>query len=56
MWVKKLLFVFLVTGFIQTAYADQSLTIYSPDGNIQLGILHRTDGSIAYQVFIKGKL
>ena len=55
MWVKKLLFVFLVTGFIQTAYADQSLTIYSPDGNIQLGILHRTDGSIAYQVFYKGK-
>jgi hypothetical protein len=55
MFLKKIFIVLLFTGLVKTAAADQSITLNSPDGNIQLGLLHRTDGSLTYRVFYKGK-
>lgn len=55
MFLKKIFIILLFTGLVKTAAADQSITLNSPDGNIQLGLLHRTDGSLTYRVFYKGK-
>jgi hypothetical protein len=55
MKVKKILIAFLFTGFVQAAYADQSINLNSPNGNIRLAVLYRTDGSVIYSVFYKGK-
>ncbi|HRF16655.1 MAG TPA: glycoside hydrolase family 97 N-terminal domain-containing protein, partial [Chitinophagaceae bacterium] len=38
-----------------TVFADQSVTLHSPDGNVQLGLLHRSNGDLTYRVFYKGK-
>lgn len=55
MLLKRLLTILFMSGIVQQAFADQSITISSPDNNIQLGILHRTNGDIVYRVFYKGK-
>ena len=55
MLFRKIFSVILFTGFIQTANADQVIPLNSPDGNIRLGFLQHTDGSIGYRVFYKEK-
>ncbi len=55
MLVKRLLPVLLFTGLVQLAYADTTVTISSPNNNIQLSVVHRTDGSLQYAVTYKGK-
>ncbi|MBL0131006.1 MAG: glycoside hydrolase family 97 protein [Chitinophagaceae bacterium] len=55
MLFRKIFIVILFTGFIQTANADQVISLNSPDGNIRLGFLQHTDGSIGYHIFFKGK-
>lgn len=55
MWYRKLCLVILLAGFVQTARADETITIHSPDGNLQLGFTHRTDGTVAYQLLYKGR-
>jgi glucan 1,4-alpha-glucosidase len=55
MMMKRLLFILLLSGLATTSFADQQLTAHSPDGNIQLGIFHRTNGDLFYSVFYKGK-
>lgn len=55
MWFKKILTALLFTGIFQTVYADQAINLNSPDGNIQLGLLHRTDGSLVYHIYYKAK-
>ena len=55
MWYKKLLLVVLLAGIFQAAKADQQIIIHSPDGNIMLGIMQGSNGSLQYQVLYKGK-
>lgn len=55
MFWKKIIATFLFTGIVQAAYADQSIQLNSPNGNIRLGVTHRTDGSLVYQLFYQGK-
>lgn len=52
---KKSIAAFVAVLFAQIVYAEQSITIQSPDQNIQLGIMHRDNGDIVYCVFYKGK-
>src|SRR5258706_6445572 len=55
MLLKRLLFTFFTALFFQLTYADQSINLSSPGGNIQLGVTHRDNGELVYQVFYKGK-
>lgn len=55
MFLKRLLISLVLIGLVQLVYADQSINISSPNNNIQLGLLHRTNGDLVYQVFYKGK-
>ena len=55
MWLKKILTALLFTGIFQSVYADQAINLNSSDGNIQLGLLHHTDGSLVYHIYYKGK-
>src|SRR5258706_15855099 len=55
MLLKKTLVALFFTIFFQTAYADQIIKIGSPDGAVQLGFIHHTDGSIFYSVTYKGR-
>jgi hypothetical protein len=55
MLLKRLLPVLLFAGFSSAALADQSVTLHSPDGNVQLGLFHRSNGDLVYRVFYKGK-
>jgi len=55
MLYRKLLLLLLFTGLSRFVHADQSIGLRSPDGNIRINLLHRTDGSISYSVFYKDK-
>jgi hypothetical protein len=55
MFSRRLFIAILFLANVNLVYADQSINIASPDGNIQLGILHRTNGDLIYRVFYKGK-
>ena len=55
MLLKRLLPVLLFAVFNSAVFADQSVTLHSPDGNVQLGLVHRSNGDLAYKVFYKGK-
>lgn len=55
MLLKRLLPVLLFAGFSSAVFADQSVTLHSPDGNVQLGLFHRSNGDLVYRVFYKGK-
>ena len=55
MWFKKILAALLFTGLFQSAYADLGINLHSPDGNIQLNVLQRTDGSLVYRIYYKDK-
>jgi hypothetical protein len=53
---KNLVFAVLFAVFFQGASAQQpSINFHSPDGNIRLGLLQGTDGSMKYSIFYKGK-
>ena len=56
MLYKKILIAIFLTGFVKTAIADQPINFNSPNGTIRLSLVHRTDGSIGYQVIYKGKM
>jgi hypothetical protein len=55
MWVTKLLLALFCCALSLFAYADQTIKIKSPDGNIQLELEHEGDGELKYQLFFKGK-
>ena len=55
MFLKKIVVAFLLICLVQVVYADQGIKINSPDGNIQLSLIHRTDGSMFYSIIYKGK-
>lgn len=52
---KKIMAAFIALLSVQFVYADQNITIQSPDQNIQLGVLHRDNGDVVYRVLYKGK-
>ncbi|MBC7872820.1 MAG: glycoside hydrolase family 97 protein [Ferruginibacter sp.] len=53
---KNLVFAVLFAFFFQAAAAQQpTINFHSPDGNIRLGLLQGTDGSMKYSIFYKGK-
>lgn len=52
---KKIMAAVIAVLLVQFVYADQSIIIQSPDQNIQLGIMHRDNGDVAYRVLYKGK-
>ena len=55
MFLKRFFAVLFGAILIQHAYADQSISFYSPDGNIQLGLNCRDNGDLVYHVLYKGK-
>lgn len=55
MRLKTTIAAFVTALISQFAYADQSITLYSPDQNIQLGVIHRDNGGVLYRVIYKGK-
>ena len=55
MLLKRMLPVLFLAGISMAVFADQSVTLHSPDGNIQLGLLHRSTGNLEYKVIYKGK-
>jgi hypothetical protein len=55
MVMKKTFVTLLLTILVQIVYADQSIGINSPNGTIQLNLLHHTDGSLFYSIHYKGK-
>lgn len=55
MFLKKIFVALFLTVIVQTVHADQIIKIYSPDGAIQLGLIHHTDGSLFYTINYKGK-
>lgn len=52
---KSLFSLLVATLFLQPVHADTPLLITSPDGNIQLGVTHRSSGEVFYAVGYKGK-
>jgi hypothetical protein len=52
---KKIMAAFIALLSVHFVYADQNITIQSPDQRIQLGIMHRDNGDIVYRVLYKGK-
>jgi hypothetical protein len=56
MLVKKLPVIFCAVLFFNTVFADQSVIIRSPDGNIRLSVNNRSDGSLAYDLSFKNKM
>ncbi len=55
MVAKRLLLLLAFAGLAGPVLADNSLTISSPNQQIQLGVLHRDNGDLMYRVFYKGK-
>ena len=55
MLLKRLLPILFLAGISTAVFADQSVTLHSPDGNLQLSLLHRSNGDLAYNIFYKGK-
>lgn len=55
MFLKKIVVTLFLIIIVQTVYADQIIKISSPDGNIQLGLIHHTDGNLFYSINYKGK-
>src|SRR5258705_1273560 len=55
MFLKKIPVTLFLIIIVQIAYADQIIKIGSPDGAVQLGFIHHTDGSIFYSVTYKGR-
>ena len=55
MYTPKLLVFFLFVFSFRSAFADTSITVNSPRGNIQLGVIQKENGEILYQVSFKGK-
>ena len=55
MLLKRLLPILFIAGISTAVFADQSVTLHSPDGKVQLGLLHSSNGDLAYKVFYKGK-
>ncbi len=53
--MKRTFVTLWLTILVQIVYADQVITINSPDGTIQLGLVHHTDGSLFYNIHYKGK-
>jgi len=56
MWFKKTVCIFLAAFVFHAARADQPITIYSPDGNMQFILVHQSGGALHYQVNYKGKI
>jgi hypothetical protein len=55
MIMRKIFVALFLTILVQNVYADHTIKISSPDGTIQLGLIHRTDGSLFYSITYKGK-
>jgi glucan 1,4-alpha-glucosidase len=52
---RKLLAFLLSLIIMSVAKADQVIDMNSPGGNVQLSILHRTNGEVMYRLFYKGQ-
>lgn len=55
MLFKRLLTTFIAFLFFQFTYADQIISLHSPDGNIQLGLNRKDNGDLVYKITYKGK-
>lgn len=55
MFLKKIAVALFLTAIVQTVYADQVITVNSPDGAMQLSLVHHTDRSLVYSINYKGK-
>ncbi|TMI71820.1 MAG: glycoside hydrolase family 97 protein [Bacteroidetes bacterium] len=55
MLFKKLPVIFCTVLFLNTTYADQSVVIRSPDGNIRLSVNNKNDGSVVYDLSFKNR-
>ena len=55
MFLKKIPVTLFLILIVQTSYADQIIKVGSPDGAVQLGLIHQADGSLFYSVTYKGR-
>jgi glucan 1,4-alpha-glucosidase len=55
MLARKLIAFLLSLIIMSAAKADQIIDMNSPGGNVQLSILHRTNGEVMYRLFYKGQ-
>jgi hypothetical protein len=55
MFLKKTFVTVFLCFLLLCSYADQSITINSPDGTIQLNLLLHPDGGLFYGIQYKGK-
>jgi glucan 1,4-alpha-glucosidase len=55
MLIKRIFVLLIITVFVSFAYADQLITVQSPDGNIRSGFHLLDNGNLQYQVSYKGK-
>ena len=53
--MKKIFISLLLIFVTETVFADQIIKTNSPDGRIQLVLIHRTDGSLVYNINYKGR-
>lgn len=53
--LQRLFATLCLIAIVQFVYADQVITINSPDGTIQLGINNRDNGDLVYRVSYKGR-
>jgi glucan 1,4-alpha-glucosidase len=55
MFLKKIVVACLLIFLVQPVYADQFIKINSPDGVVGLGLEHRADGGLYYNINYKGR-
>lgn len=55
MFIKQVLATAISVFLSLSCFADQIITMNSPDGNIQLSINHRSNGDLLYRINYKGK-
>jgi len=53
MWSKRFVLLLQFIGLTHLAFADQAIRLHSPDGNLRLDVMHRSDGSLTYSVSYK---
>ena len=56
MFFKRLPATIVAVAFFQLLYADQTIHLHSPDGNIELGIERKDNGDLFYKITYKEKI
>ncbi|HEX4877353.1 MAG TPA: glycoside hydrolase family 97 protein [Chitinophagaceae bacterium] len=55
MLYKRLLLLPILAVITLASYADQSISVQSPDGKIHLSLMHKNNGELSYTIHYKGR-